>query len=279
MELASSSRGVYLVSGEPWSTVRLERRAFGGILCLLRSNWSLRWLDVCICTDASEKGFAFAVREGCRELASKGGGVSERTTSRRSSRSPRARSRALRSIAPCVACPKGESRGLPGNVVATSGSLGMEIGGVRWFFREENMDGTCVAVTMSPPRQQTSCSSKVISSSAAIANLLHRACTCLGFWNTRAIRGSGTCRKSRLLRHSLARPGPWRMFACFGSPCRKRTLFLVGNVDGTDAHRVARKFVETGRLQRLPHHAQSFILHVTTPTVPVCLSRLPCFSP
>ena len=44
---------------EPWSTVRTEHRAFGGILCLFRSDWSLRQLDVCICTDASEKGFAF----------------------------------------------------------------------------------------------------------------------------------------------------------------------------------------------------------------------------
>ena len=60
----------YLVAGEPWSTVRMEQRAFGGILCLFRSDWGLRWLDVCICTDASEKGFAFVVREGCRKLAS-----------------------------------------------------------------------------------------------------------------------------------------------------------------------------------------------------------------
>ena len=40
---------------------------------------SLRWLDVCICADASEKNFAFAVREGCRELASEVGRVLERT--------------------------------------------------------------------------------------------------------------------------------------------------------------------------------------------------------
>ena len=42
----------YLVSAEPGSTVRKEHRAFGDVLCLLRSNWSLRWLDVCICTHA-----------------------------------------------------------------------------------------------------------------------------------------------------------------------------------------------------------------------------------
>ena len=56
----------------------MEQRAFGGSLCLFRSDWSLRWLDVCICTDASEKGFAFAAREGCRELASEVGLVSDR---------------------------------------------------------------------------------------------------------------------------------------------------------------------------------------------------------
>ena len=39
----------------------MVRIVFGGILCLFRSDWSLRWLDVCICTDASEKWFAFAV--------------------------------------------------------------------------------------------------------------------------------------------------------------------------------------------------------------------------
>ena len=111
------ARASYLVSGEPWSTVRMEQRASGGILCLLLSNWSLRWLDVCMCTNASEKGFAFAVREGCRELASQVGRVSERTRFKSSSRSIRAR----------------WSRRLPGSVVATSGSLGMEIDGVRCF--------------------------------------------------------------------------------------------------------------------------------------------------
>ena len=49
------------------------------ILCLLRSDLGLRCLDVCTCTVASEKGFAFALREGCRELASGVGPVSELT--------------------------------------------------------------------------------------------------------------------------------------------------------------------------------------------------------
>ena len=39
--------------------MRTEQRAFGGVLCLLFSDWSLRWFDVCICTDASETGSRF----------------------------------------------------------------------------------------------------------------------------------------------------------------------------------------------------------------------------
>ena len=35
----------------------------------------------------------------------------------------------------------------------------------------------------------------------------------LGFWNTHVIHGCVTRQKSRLLRRSLARPGPWRIFA------------------------------------------------------------------
>ena len=93
------ARACYLIAGELWSTVRMEQIAFGGILCLLRSDRSLRWLDG-ICTDASEKGIALAVREGCRELASEVGRVSEWTRFKNSSRSIRAKSRALRTIAP-----------------------------------------------------------------------------------------------------------------------------------------------------------------------------------
>ena len=84
----------------PDSFVSMEQRASARILCLLRIDWSVCWLDVCIGTDASEKGFAFAVRDGCRELASEVGRVSELTSFERSSRSIRARSRALRSIVP-----------------------------------------------------------------------------------------------------------------------------------------------------------------------------------
>ena len=93
-----------MVSGQPWLTVRMEQRALvgidSGIVCLFLRDWSLRLLDVCICTEASEKGFAFAVREGCRELASEVGRVSERTSFQRSSRSGRAKSCGLKTVAP-----------------------------------------------------------------------------------------------------------------------------------------------------------------------------------
>ena len=38
-----------------------------------------------------------------------------------------------------VACPERESRGLPVSIGATSGSLGINIGGVRWFLSRRNL--------------------------------------------------------------------------------------------------------------------------------------------
>ena len=129
---SSSLRGVFF--GFKGAMVNRAQGTEGiwGIQCLLRSDWSLRWLDVCICTDASEKGFVFAVREGCHELASEVGRVSERTSCKRSARSIRARSLCaslhgtgvlfgvFKFGRGCdIACPKGVSRGLHATVVAT----------------------------------------------------------------------------------------------------------------------------------------------------------------
>ena len=100
--LDASFKFARAVSGEPWSSVRMELREFEGSQCLLRSDWSLRWLDVCTCTDASEKCVAFAVREGCRELASAVGRVSEWTKFKRSSRTTPCQVACGRSIAPDV---------------------------------------------------------------------------------------------------------------------------------------------------------------------------------
>ena len=48
-------RSSHSVSRRLWFTLRMDQRAFGSILCLLCSDWSLRWLDVCIYTGASKK--------------------------------------------------------------------------------------------------------------------------------------------------------------------------------------------------------------------------------
>ena len=99
--------------------------------------------------------------------------------------------------------------------------------------RQDVSAGKCVAAL---PRQDTPCSPNVISFSAASANLLHRvrmlwilenACDSW-FWNVPKIQGLA------------AQSGPWR------SQNRKRTLFLAGDVDSRDAHRIARKCAGTG---------------------------------
>ena len=77
--------------------------------------------------------------------------------------------------------------------------------------RQDVSAGKCVAEMISPPQQHTSFPKlfpPVLPSQTWFIVLAF-----LGFWNTHATRGSGTCRKSRLLRHSLARPGPWLIFA------------------------------------------------------------------
>ena len=89
---ASSSRGrlIWFQESHGQPCVR-NRRAFWGEHHV--SSAVIGVFAGLMSTDASEKGFAFAVREGCRELASKVGRVSERTRFKRSSRSIRARSR------------------------------------------------------------------------------------------------------------------------------------------------------------------------------------------
>ena len=80
----------------------MEERTFGGILCLFRSDWSLRRLDLCICADASKRAsrsrFVKDAASWRRRLVESQSGQG----TRKSSRSIHARSRALRSIAPEV---------------------------------------------------------------------------------------------------------------------------------------------------------------------------------
>ena len=69
------ARASYRVSGEPWSTVRKELEYSGGFyvssavigVCVGLMSVSVRMRQ--------KKGFAFSVREGCRELASEVGRV------------------------------------------------------------------------------------------------------------------------------------------------------------------------------------------------------------
>ena len=104
--------------------------------------------------------------------------------------------------------------------------------------------GKWVAWMISPPRQHTSCFSDKISACSAIASFSVLACG--GLRSTRVTRGFGTCRKSKLVLCSFARPGPWQLFCICGSSCKKRPTFLVGNVDSRDLHRTARECAGKG---------------------------------
>ena len=53
----------YSITGEPWSAVLMEQRAFGGIQCLLRSKGVCVGLMSAYVRMRQKKGFAFAVRE------------------------------------------------------------------------------------------------------------------------------------------------------------------------------------------------------------------------
>ena len=99
--------------------------------------------------------------------------------------------------------------------------------------------------------------------------------TCLGFWNTRVDRGCSACRKSRLLRRSLARLGPWQIFFVFlGLLAESERCCWLGMWTAEISHRIARKCAGTGGCcsvsgEKHVHpkaSASSFkILHVTTP--------------
>ena len=145
--------------------------------------------------------------------------------------------------------------------------------------RQDVSAGKCVAGMISPPRQLSSCSSKVVSATAAIANLLHRARTpwilehpCDSWlWDVQ---------KSKLLRRNLARPGPWRIIVFsvrrpesehfFGSETRTRIARRCAGTGGRSS--------VTGR-KTLVHPKASAPRSVRYPsgdqTLPDYLSRLP----
>ena len=101
---------------------------------------------------------------------------------------------------------------------------------------------------------------------------------CLG-WNTRVIRGFGDVLEIDSCGTASDGLGLGGSLRFFGSPCRKRTLYLVGNVDNRDLHvrvlgqaDVAVCSEKNMFIQRLPPHAQSVALHVTIPASP-CVFR------
>ena len=141
------ARASYLVSGDPWSTVHMDQKehleqsyVFSAVL------GAFAGLTSALVRMHRKRGFAFATREGCRELASEVGRVSVTTRFKRSSRSIRARSRALRSIAPDVVL---ECSGSDEDVMSFArrerradfleaslqllDPFDMDTGGVRWF--------------------------------------------------------------------------------------------------------------------------------------------------
>ena len=124
---------------------------------------------------------------------------------------------------------------------------------------------------VSPPRQLTSCSFQ-----GSLRQCLHRL-TCfivlarLGFWNTRVIRGCGPCPKSRPFRRSPARPGPWRTSASLDHHAESELCSWLGTWTAGicvcwDRWPLQCDCTKTTFVERLPHHAQSMVLRVTTPT-------------
>ena len=106
--------------------------------------------------------------------------------------------------------------------------------------RHDVSAGTCVAGMFSSARQHTSCSA-----SASIVNLLHRARMP---WIVEHPCDSWLWDMPTIQTLAAQPRTAWALadFCVLGSPCRKRTLFLVGNVDSRDLHRIARKCAGTG---------------------------------
>ena len=90
--------------------------------------------------------------------------------------------------------------------------------------------GKCVAGMISPPRQHTWCSPKVFFASAAIANLLHRARM---HWILEHLCDRSLWDVPKIQTLAAQPRTGWALtdFCDFGSPCRKRTWFLVEKVD------------------------------------------------
>ena len=108
--------------------------------------------------------------------------------------------------------------------------------------------------------------------------------TCRGFCNTRVIRGCGTCQNSKLLRRSLARPGPGGILhfwftaqkAHIVSGWKRRQRTVAPDCSQMSRHKKSlQRFRTVACPSKTHHHAQRDILHVTTHTRPARLSLAP----
>ena len=122
----------------------------------------------------------------------------------------------------------------------------------------------CVAGMISLPRQHTSCSSKVISASAAIANLFHRARMPWILEHPSDLTLAAQPRMAwapaffAYLDHYAEGERCFRLETWTADIC---TMLLANVLEQVD---VAEFQDKNMFIQRLPHHAQSFALHVTT---------------
>ena len=156
--------------------------------------------------------------------------------------------------------------------------------------RQDVCGGKCVAATISPPRLHTSCSSQSDFRLYGHRKLASSCSDAVDSGHTRVFRGCWTCQKSKHLRHSLARLGPWRIFAFWdhraGSgrclwwetwTADMRTVLLANVLE----QEVVAVFQDKKHVHRkgFRPHAQTVVPRVTTPALTVCLSRLSWFSP
>ena len=153
--------------------------------------------------------------------------------------------------------------------------------------RQDVATGKCVAGMISPPRQHTSCSSKVISASTSIAHLLHRVripwilehpCDSW-LWDEPKIRTLAAQPRmawALWIWVSLAHHAECALCSWLGTwTIEIHTVWLASVLEQVDVAEFQdkRMFILT-----LQHDAQISALHITTPALPVCLSRLPWFS-
>ena len=151
---------------------------------------------------------------------------------------------------------------------------------VLFRIRRDVFAGKCVAGMISPPRLHTSCSSKVISVTASIASLLHRVRTpwiledpcdsCV--WEVPKIQ---TLAARRFLRLWISKQ---KTYFVSNWECGQQGFASYWTKLCWDWWTLQCDWTKITFIQKDPRHAQSSHLHVITPALQVCLSRLPWFS-